>query len=55
VTILNQAVPTRLAEGALAARILADGRELVVYPLITGTARLVVSARPGAMVYDDGW
>jgi hypothetical protein len=50
-----EAVAGRLAEGALAARVLPDGRELVVYPLLTGTARLVVSAHPGAAVYDDGW
>jgi len=40
--------------GSLATRMLPDGRELVVYPLITGTARLVVGL-PGACVYDDAW
>lgn len=41
-------------EGALAYRLLGDGRELVVYPLTYGRARLVVGEE-GAYTHDDGW
>lgn len=40
--------------GAIAQRGLPDGRELVVYPLTFGRARLVVGP-PGDPGYDDAW
>lgn len=40
--------------GAITQRLLPDGRELVVYPLLTGTARLVVGL-PTDFGYDDSW
>jgi hypothetical protein len=41
-------------EGALAQRLLPDGRELVVYPLTFGRARLVIGL-PEAQWLEDGW
>lgn len=35
-------------------RLLEDGRELVVYPLTYGRARLVIGP-VGAATYDDSW
>lgn len=41
--------------GALApSRLLPDGREVTVYPLTYGRARLVVGP-PNSDFYDDGW
>lgn len=40
--------------GALADRLMPDGRELVVYPLTFGRARLVIGT-PDSGVYDDSW
>jgi hypothetical protein len=37
-----------------AKRLLSDGRELVVLPLLTGTARLIIGP-VGADWYSDGW
>jgi len=42
------------AGGAYARRLLPDGRELVVYPLTYGRARLVVGPA-GAAWYADAW
>lgn len=39
---------------AIAERMLPDGRELVVYPLAFGRARLVVGP-PNVEWYDDSW
>lgn len=39
----------------LAGRLLPDGRELTVYLLVTGTARLVVSPYEDSSTWDDGW
>ncbi len=41
-------------EGSIAQRMLPDGRELVVYPLFTGTARLVVG-QPDDGGAEDAW
>lgn len=41
-------------EGALASRVLPDGRQAMVVPLTFGRARLTVGP-VGAGVYDDGW
>jgi hypothetical protein len=43
-----------MREGALAQRFLPDGRELVVYRLTFGRARLSVGPA-GAAWLDDGW
>lgn len=40
-------------EGSLAVKGYPD-REAVVYPLVTGTVRLVVG-EPGSPFYDDAW
>ena len=41
-------------EGSLAYRDLGNGRELVVYPLTYGRARLVIGGLKVGY-YDDGW
>lgn len=44
-----------MREGALTeSKIMADGRETVVYPLTFGRARLCV-CEPGSQWIDDGW
>lgn len=43
-----------MREGALAQSLLPDGREVVIYPLIFGTVRLVVG-QPDAPFYEDAW
>ena len=40
--------------GAIAERILPDGRQVVIYPLLYGAARLLVGA-PDSGVADDEW
>ena len=41
--------------GSLAARVLPDGRALVVYPLTFGRARLTISESVDSWGYDDAW
>lgn len=36
-------------------KLLPDGREISVIPLLFGRARLVISLHPGDLTYDDGW
>lgn len=44
-----------MREGAVGpSKLLPDGRELTIYPLTYGRARLVVGP-PGEPFYDDGW
>lgn len=43
-----------MREGALAERALPNGRELVVYPLTYGRARLVIGEQ-GSDFHDDAW
>jgi len=43
-----------MRDGALACRLLPDGRELTVYPLLFGRARLCIGS-PDIDWYDDGW
>ena len=44
-----------MREGALFDRVLPDGRELVVYPLTYGRARLVLSDDEQADFVRDSW
>jgi len=46
---------SRLDEGALAERLLPDGGELCVYPLLFGAARLTFGRDPADGGYDDCW
>lgn len=43
-----------MREGSLATRLLEDGRELTVYPMTFGKARLCIGD-PDSGMYDDGW
>lgn len=46
-------VPTR-RRGSLATRLLEDGRELTLYPMLFGNTRLCIGD-PDESFYDQGW